>query len=74
LQKLSASRLQVKNGQAAASKAGKAGGADTAVEEHKYEVGKKKAYWTCGMHPQIVEGEPGTCPICGMDLVQKEVK
>jgi Cu(I)/Ag(I) efflux system membrane fusion protein len=25
--------------------------------------------WTCGMHPQIVEKEPGQCPICGMDLV-----
>jgi Cu(I)/Ag(I) efflux system membrane fusion protein/cobalt-zinc-cadmium efflux system membrane fusion protein len=25
--------------------------------------------WTCGMHPQIVEEEPGQCPICGMDLV-----
>ena len=29
-------------------------------------------YWTCGMHPQIVEDEPGTCSICGMDLVHKE--
>jgi Cu(I)/Ag(I) efflux system membrane fusion protein len=28
--------------------------------------------WTCPMHPQIVEEEPGTCPICGMDLVEKE--
>jgi len=25
--------------------------------------------WTCGMHPQIIEKEPGQCPICGMDLV-----
>jgi Cu(I)/Ag(I) efflux system membrane fusion protein/cobalt-zinc-cadmium efflux system membrane fusion protein len=25
--------------------------------------------WTCGMHPQIIEEEPGQCPICGMDLV-----
>ncbi len=24
--------------------------------------------WTCGMHPQVVQDEPGTCPICGMDL------
>jgi Cu(I)/Ag(I) efflux system membrane fusion protein len=23
------------------------------------------------MHPQIVKDEPGTCPICGMDLVEK---
>ena len=25
--------------------------------------------WTCPMHPQIVEDHPGSCPICGMDLV-----
>lgn len=32
----------------------------TAVEEY-----------TCPMHPQIVTKKPGTCPICGMDLVKK---
>lgn len=25
--------------------------------------------WTCGMHPHVMEEEPGQCPICGMDLV-----
>lgn len=25
--------------------------------------------WTCSMHPQIRESEPGNCPICGMDLI-----
>jgi len=25
--------------------------------------------YTCSMHPQILKLEPGTCPICGMDLV-----
>lgn len=25
--------------------------------------------WTCSMHPQIRQNEPGSCPICGMDLV-----
>jgi Cu(I)/Ag(I) efflux system membrane fusion protein/cobalt-zinc-cadmium efflux system membrane fusion protein len=25
--------------------------------------------WTCGMHPQIVRDQPGTCPICQMNLV-----
>ncbi len=25
--------------------------------------------WTCGMHPQVIEDHPGTCPICGMNLV-----
>ncbi|PSR53411.1 efflux RND transporter periplasmic adaptor subunit [Adhaeribacter arboris] len=24
--------------------------------------------YTCPMHPQIVESEPGSCPICGMNL------
>ncbi len=28
-----------------------------------------KQLWTCGMHPQVVQDEPGQCPICGMDLV-----
>jgi len=25
--------------------------------------------WTCPMHPDVVTGEPGTCPSCGMKLV-----
>lgn len=25
--------------------------------------------YTCGMHPEIIQDHPGTCPICGMDLV-----
>ena len=24
--------------------------------------------WTCGMHPQVIQEEPGDCPICGMAL------
>ena len=28
--------------------------------------------YVCPMHPQIVRGEPGSCPICGMDLVKVE--
>lgn len=26
--------------------------------------------YTCPMHPQIVRDKPGTCPICGMNLVK----
>lgn len=29
-------------------------------------------YWTCSMHPQIRQDQPGQCPICGMDLVPGE--
>ncbi len=25
--------------------------------------------WTCSMHPQIRQPNPGSCPICGMDLI-----
>ncbi|RXK85648.1 efflux RND transporter periplasmic adaptor subunit [Filimonas effusa] len=28
-----------------------------------------KQTYTCPMHPQVVQQQPGTCPICGMDLV-----
>jgi len=27
--------------------------------------------YVCPMHPQIVRDDPGSCPICGMDLVEK---
>ncbi len=28
-------------------------------------------YWTCTMHPDVRQSEPGPCPICGMKLVAK---
>ena len=30
--------------------------------------GAEKTQYTCGMHPEIVQDEPGTCPVCGMKL------
>jgi len=30
---------------------------------------EKQTVWTCSMHPQIRESEPGKCPLCGMDLI-----
>jgi membrane fusion protein, copper/silver efflux system len=30
--------------------------------------------YTCPMHPEIVQDKPGSCPICGMDLVKVEKK
>ncbi len=29
------------------------------------------AVYMCGMHPEVVRGEPGDCPICGMRLVAR---
>ncbi len=28
--------------------------------------------WTCSMHPQVRQPEPGPCPICAMDLIPVE--
>jgi len=28
--------------------------------------------YTCTMHPDVVETKPGTCPKCGMQLVEKD--
>jgi len=33
---------------------------------------QKKELWTCSMHPEIIRDKPGTCPICGMDLIRKK--
>jgi Cu(I)/Ag(I) efflux system membrane fusion protein len=30
-----------------------------------------KEEWTCSMHPEIIRDKPGSCPICGMDLIKK---
>jgi Cu(I)/Ag(I) efflux system membrane fusion protein len=44
---------------------------DTALEHAGKHLDTK---YVCPMHPQIVRDEPGTCPICGMDLVAKAVE
>ncbi|EHQ25250.1 heavy metal-binding domain-containing protein [Mucilaginibacter paludis] len=28
--------------------------------------------YTCPMHPAVVSSKPGTCPKCGMELVEKD--
>ncbi|UII33072.1 efflux RND transporter periplasmic adaptor subunit [Fulvivirga ulvae] len=36
---------------------------------HDLAVHAGETTWTCSMHPQIRQPEPGQCPICGMDLI-----
>src|SRR6266536_973795 len=43
--------------------------------------GKKKValanpdiFYTCSMHPQVMQVRPGNCPICGMKLIPVEKK
>ncbi|MBU1100587.1 MAG: efflux RND transporter periplasmic adaptor subunit [Bacteroidetes bacterium] len=38
---------------------------DNAAEVHSHD---ETQLYTCGMHPDIIEEEPGECPICGMNL------
>ncbi|HML76085.1 MAG TPA: efflux RND transporter periplasmic adaptor subunit, partial [Anaerohalosphaeraceae bacterium] len=33
------------------------------------EVQPNETIWTCSMHPQIRQPQPGKCPLCGMDLI-----
>lgn len=48
-------------------------GDDTATgADHSGHDAGGDTYYTCGMHPQIVQDAPGTCPICGMDLTPKK--
>ena len=39
------------------------------VSSEVHEHGTSEVY-SCSMHPQIRQNQPGTCPICGMNLVQ----
>lgn len=36
--------------------------------DHGHDHGEETTY-TCSMHPQIRQNEPGKCPLCGMDLI-----
>jgi Cu(I)/Ag(I) efflux system membrane fusion protein len=42
----------------------------TEQQEHDHSAEEAAGItYTCPMHPQVVADEPGSCPICGMDLV-----
>jgi Cu(I)/Ag(I) efflux system membrane fusion protein/cobalt-zinc-cadmium efflux system membrane fusion protein len=61
VQKLLSARLQAKEKRVSAD--------NSSAQD---EAQGSETYWTCGMHPQVVADEPGTCPICGMDLIEKK--
>lgn len=50
------------------------GSGNKAKDEHQHETVEVagEVIWTCSMHPQIRQNEPGDCPICGMDLIPLE--
>ncbi len=41
-------------------------------DSHDHSEETAEQMWTCSMHPQIMQPEPGDCPICGMDLIPAE--
>lgn len=43
---------------------------ETAVSHAKKHL---DAHYVCPMHPKITKNEAGNCPICGMNLVKKEI-
>ena len=43
---------------------------DEVDETHEHSPSEQ--IWTCSMHPQVRQSEPGQCPICGMTLVPVE--
>ncbi|NND16530.1 MAG: efflux RND transporter periplasmic adaptor subunit [Eudoraea sp.] len=47
------------------------GTSDTHSHEEESFVSKEEV-WTCSMHPEIRQPEPGSCPICGMDLIKAD--
>jgi len=49
------------------------GGTSSNEAEHNHDaIAETNQMWTCSMHPQIMQPEPGDCPICGMDLIPAE--
>lgn len=48
------------------------GGSSKSEAAHNHTTAEKDTMWTCSMHPQIMQPEPGDCPICGMNLIPVE--
>jgi hypothetical protein len=39
------------------------------VDGKNHKIAKQ---YTCTMHPDVLKDKPGTCPQCGMELVEKD--
>ncbi|MBE2889550.1 efflux RND transporter periplasmic adaptor subunit [Geobacter anodireducens] len=46
-------------------------GAEAPKGDGHDHAAEAKVEYTCPMHPFIIKDKPGSCPICGMDLVKK---
>ncbi len=42
---------------------------DHKSHEHHHDNAETTGKYTCPMHPEIIQDEPGSCPKCGMNLV-----
>src|SRR5260221_13097153 len=42
----------------------------TSCSRSEHTANESEQY-SCSMHPQVIQDKPGTCPICGMDIVRK---
>lgn len=46
--------------------------ADHEGHSHRVIGSDEEPLYTCPMHPDILQEKPGSCPICGMDLVPED--
>src|SRR5438105_7048708 len=42
--------------------------------KRKIVLANPDVFYTCSMHPQVMQDRPGNCPICGMKLIPVEKK
>lgn len=40
------------------------------TEPHVQASAQEHVYYTCSMHPQVMQSQPGKCPVCGMQLIE----
>ena len=50
---------------------GGSGSKEKTDEPQETEKSEMVVQYTCPMHPDVIQNEPGKCPVCGMELVVK---